>query len=189
MSSSGHILLITGPAAAGKTTVADAWAKTRGEPCAHLSLDSFRLMIKSGYHDPRTGWNDEGQRQLDMARSNVASVAIRFVESGISCVIDDVVFPNWEASGLDRWKRAFEPVELDFVAIIPQWNVILDRNAARDEAEKIPLEMLRRIYDDMAGWNDRPDVPVVDNSVLSTAETISAIARLFPSGATGRSTL
>jgi len=48
-------LLITGPAAAGKTTVAGAWAETRRDMCAHLSLDSFRLLIKSGYHDPRAG--------------------------------------------------------------------------------------------------------------------------------------
>ena len=156
--------------------------------CAHLSLDSFRLLIKSGYHDPRAGCNEEAQRQLNVARSNVASVALRFVESGISSAIDDVVFPNWEPAGLDRWRRAFEPFEIDCVAIIPQWEVILDRNAARLSVDKIPVEMLRQIYDDMSGWSDGPDVPVVDSSALSTAETISEIARLFPSGATGQPT-
>lgn len=177
----GQILLITGPAGAGKTTVADAWARARGDRCAHLSLDSFRLLVKSGYHDPRLGWNDEGQRQLDIARSNIASVATRFMESEISCVIDDVVFPNWEPSGLDRWKRVLGPIDIDLIAIIPQWSVIRDRNAARDETDRIPQEMLRKIYDDMVGWRDRPDVPVVDNSTLSIAETIIEIARLFPS--------
>ena len=124
--------------------------------CAHLSLDSFRLLIKSGYHDPRAGWNEEAQGQLNVARSNVASVALRFVESGISSVIDDVVFPNWEPAGLDRWRRAFESFEIDCVAIIPQWEVILDRNAARLSVDKIPGEMLRQIYDDMSGWSGRP---------------------------------
>jgi hypothetical protein len=84
---------------------------------------------------------------------------------------------------------AFEPFEIDFVAIIPQWEVILDRNAARLSVDKIPVEMLRQIYDDMSGWSDGPDVPVVDSSALSTAETISEITRLFPSGATGQPTL
>ena len=177
----GHILLITGPAGAGKTTVADAWARTRVDRRAHVSLDSFRLLVKSGYHDPRLGWNDEAQRQLNIARSNVASVAARFTESGISCVIDDAVFPNWEPVGLDRWKRALGPIDIDLVAIIPQWSVICDRNTARDEADRIPQEMLRKIYDDMAGWRDRPGVPVIDNSNLSVAETVAEIARLFPS--------
>ncbi|MCZ6539805.1 MAG: AAA family ATPase [Chloroflexi bacterium] len=133
-----QVLLITGPTSAGKTTVADSWATTRREKWAHLSLDSFRLLVKSGYHDPRLGWNDEAQRQLDIARSNVASVAANFVESGISCVIDDAVFPNWEPVGIERWKRALGPVDIDLIAIIPQWGVIRERNAARDEADRIP---------------------------------------------------
>ena len=174
-----QILLITGPAGAGKTAVADAFAGTRGDKCAHLSLDSFRLMIKSGYHDPRLGWNDEAQRQLDIARSNVASAAARFIESGISCVIDDAVFPDWEPVGLDRWKRALEPTDFDLIAIIPHWDVVRDRNAARDEIDRIPGEMLRKIYDDMAVWRDRPDVPVIDNSMLSVSETVAEIARLL----------
>lgn len=175
----GQILLITGPAGVGKTTVADAWARARGEKCAHLSLDSFRLLVKSGYHDPRSGWNDEAQRQLDIARSNVASVATKFVESGISCVIDDAVFPNWEPVGIERWKRALGSVDIDLIAIIPQWGVVHERNAARDETDRIPQGMLRKIYDDMAGWSDRPDVPVIDNSTLSIDETVAEIGRLL----------
>ena len=172
-----NILLITGPAGAGKTTVADAWEKSRADKCAHLSLDSFRLLVKSGYHDPRSGWNDEAQRQLDIARSNVASVAANFVESGISCVIDDAVFPNWEPVGIERWKRALGPVDIDLIAIIPQWGVVRERNAARDETDRIPQGMLRKIYDDMAGWSDRLDVPVIDNSTLSIDETVAEIER------------
>jgi len=172
-------LLITGPAGAGKTKTADAWACSRQERCAHLSLDSFRLLVKSGYQDPRLGWNDEAQRQLDIARTNVAVVATKFVESGISCVIDDAVFPNWDPVGLEQWKHAFEPIGIDLVVLLPQWGVISDRNAARNETDRIPQEMLRKIYDDMAGWRDRPDVPVVDNSNLSIAETVDEIARLF----------
>ncbi len=183
-----QILLITGPAGAGKTMVASTWARTRDEKCAHLSLDSFRLLVKSGYHDPRLGWNDEGQRQLDIARSNVASVATKFVESGIGCVIDDSVFPNWEPVGIERWKRALGPVDIDLIAIIPQWGVIHERNAARDETDRIPQGMLRKIYDDMAGWSDRLDVPVIDNSTLSIDQTVAEIERLFPLQR-GRSTL
>tara|TARA_B100001013_G_C24217869_1_gene288032 strand:+ start:256 stop:441 length:186 start_codon:yes stop_codon:yes gene_type:complete len=53
--------------------------------------------------------------------------------------------------GRDRWRRAFEPFEIDFGAIIPQLEVILDRNATRLSVDKIPVEMLRQIYDDMSG--------------------------------------
>ncbi|MDP6667435.1 MAG: AAA family ATPase [Dehalococcoidia bacterium] len=176
---SRRILLITGPAGAGKSTVADDWAKTRDGRCAHLSLDAFRLLVKSGYHDPRPGWNDEAQRQLDIARSNVAAVVIGFVESGIDCVIDDAVFPNWEQAGIDRWKRALGDIEIDLVALLPQWPVIRDRNDARDDVDRLPRDMLRKIYDDMAGWREQTRVPVIDSSDLSVPETVAEIERLL----------
>gem|GEM_PF-1050849 len=69
-------------------------------------------MAKAGYHDPRTGWNGEGQRQPDLARNNVASVAKKFLASGIEVVIDDVAFPDWETSRLSRWQTALAQVRL-----------------------------------------------------------------------------
>jgi predicted kinase len=68
------VLLISGPAGAGKSTVADAWAHTSKQPCAHLQLDEFRQLLKSGYIDPRSDWDDQTQAQLDLARENASAV-------------------------------------------------------------------------------------------------------------------
>ncbi len=65
-----RILLITGPAGAGKTSTASEWASNSDKTCAHLPLDLFRKLVKSDYRDPRQGWNDEAQRQLDIARAH-----------------------------------------------------------------------------------------------------------------------
>ena len=69
------VLLITGPAGAGKSATADAWARSRPFPCAHVSLDDIREQVKSGFAYPPDGWNDETQRQYDLARGNVATMA------------------------------------------------------------------------------------------------------------------
>lgn len=174
-----RVLLITGPAGAGKSTVAEQWAATRKSRCAHLSLDSFRLLVKSGYHDPRSGWNDEAQRQLDIARSNVAAVATRFIESDIDCVIDDVVFPDWESVGFERWERALAPIRVKLIALMPRWAVIEDRNAERENSDPLPVDMLQTIYDDMAGWRERSEVSVIDNTDLGVEETVAEIERIL----------
>jgi len=169
------VLLISGPAGAGKSSVGKAWAASRKNRCAHLQLDDFRRLLKSGYIDPRDGWNDEAQSQLDLARLNVASVTKNYFESGIEVVIDDVVFPNWEPSGLERWRAALSPIEIDFVMLFPTWEAVQARNLERSEEDRLPVPMLRKIYDDMAGWKSRSDVTVIDNSELSVAESVIKI--------------
>jgi chloramphenicol 3-O-phosphotransferase len=175
---SSRLLLITGPAGAGKTTVASEWASSRDERCVHLSLDSFRHMVKTGFIDPKYGWNDEVQVQLDIARANVASVATRYLNTGYQVVVDDALFPDWEAVGLGPWRRVMAPIEVDLVALMPDWEVVFARDKGRAASQQIPDEMLRTIYDDMAGWRERSDVAVIDNSAMSVGETVAEIERL-----------
>ena len=177
-----RILLITGPAGAGKSSVAEAWAASRDFGCAQLSLDTFREFVKTGYHDPRNGWNDEAQRQLDLARSNMAAVAMNYLSSDIQVVIDDAVFPNWEAVGLDGWNEALPGIDIDLVVLMPDWSVVLERNAGRDDQRRVPEDILRVIYDDMAGWRDRAGVSVIDNSGMTVAETVVAVERVAAGG-------
>jgi len=146
-----RILLITGPAGAGKSSVAEAWASSRDFGCAQLSLDTFREFVKSGYHDPRNGWNDEAQRQLDLARSNMDAAATNYLSADIQVVIGDAAFPNWESVGLDGWNKLLPGVDIDLVVLMPDWKVVRERNGARDGQHSVPEDVLRIIYDDMAG--------------------------------------
>ncbi len=174
-----HVVLITDPAGAGKSAVARELASRSSESCAHLSLDIFREMVKSGFLDPRDGWNDETQRQLDLARDNVASVAKNYLDSGIAVIIDDVVFPACEPSGLDRWVSALSPCDVNLIVLFPSWWVIADRNRGRSDHDRLPEKMLKKIFDDMQGWRDQSEVAVIDSSNLSIAETASRIELLL----------
>lgn len=177
--SHNRILLISGPVGAGKTTVASEWASANDTESIHLSLDSFREFVKSGYRNPELGWNDETQRQLDLARSNVSAVAINSANAGFRVVIDDAVFPSWEVVGIDRWREALSPFEIDLVVLLPSWNAVFERNAARGSDRKLPEKMLRTIYDDMSEWRGNPDASVIDNSDLTVAQTLVEIERVL----------
>ena len=90
----------------------------------------------------------------------------------------DALFPDWETVGLGPWRRVMAPIEVDVVALMPDWEVVLARDKGRAASLQIPDEMRRTIYDDMAGWSERSDVAVIDNSVMSVGETVAEIARL-----------
>jgi adenylate kinase family enzyme len=62
------VLVLTGPAGAGKTTTAQAWAAAQAVPTAHVSLDRVRLQVQSGFADPQHGWTAETRRQYGLAR-------------------------------------------------------------------------------------------------------------------------
>ena len=158
--------------------MASEWASSGDERCVHLSLDSFRHMVKTGFIDPKYGWNYEVHVQLDIARANVASVVSRYLYTGYQVVVGDALFPDWETLGLGPWRRVMAPIEVDVVALMPDWEVVLARDKGRAASLQIPDEMRRTIYDDMAGWSERSDVAVIDNSVMSVGETVAEIARL-----------
>jgi adenylylsulfate kinase-like enzyme len=49
MAHRGQIVLFTGPAASGKTTVAEAWTSSRSTPTAHFDHDQARFLVRGGY--------------------------------------------------------------------------------------------------------------------------------------------
>lgn len=173
------ILLLTGPAGAGKTTVADAWARAQASPTLHLSLDDVRERVKAGYADPQAGWSAEAGRQLRLARGAIAVVALRYLNAGFRCVIDDTVFPEWPEVSLQRWEDELSGVVLRPIVLLPTLDAILQRNQRRTGARRLDDSMLRVIYEMMEPWRAQSDVPVIDTTDLTVEQSVAEIkARL-----------
>ena len=177
MAEEPFVLLLTGPAGAGKTTVAAQWASNRTSPTAHISLDDVRDFLKAGYANPEDGWNEVTQSQYDLARELCATMARRYVESGITCAVDDAIFPEWPEVGYAGWVRALGDIPHALVVLLPRLEVARKRNdAGHDGHRRLGPETLQTIYDDMLPWRDSA-VPVIDNSELSVAETVAEVNR------------
>jgi hypothetical protein len=89
-----QILLVTGPAGAGKTEAARELAGRQTSPTIHLSLDSFRESVRAGFAEPLLGQTAETARQYALALSACAGVARLYANEGFRCVIDDAIFPD-----------------------------------------------------------------------------------------------
>ena len=123
-------VLLIGPAGAGKTSVAEHWADHRRVPTAHISLDDVREWVRSGFADPQSGWNDHSEAQYRLARRTCGFAARNFLANGISCILDDAVFPDRPVVGLGGWKRHVGPGLLP-VVLLPGLEIVLERNAER----------------------------------------------------------
>ncbi|MFR9727215.1 AAA family ATPase [Streptomyces sp. MS19] len=179
----GVAVLLIGPAGAGKTTVARHWAERRPVPTAHISLDDVREWVRAGFADPRAGWNDRSEAQYRLARRTCGFAARNFMANGISCILDDAVFPDRPAVGLGGWKRHVGPGLIP-VVLLPGLDVVLERNAARTGTRRLSDEEVATIHGRMAGWYGS-GLPIIDNSrhdVATTARMLDeAVARSLTS--------
>ncbi|MGW3957686.1 AAA family ATPase, partial [Streptomyces sp. NPDC004752] len=178
--SESEVLLITGPAAAGKSTLADHWARSRSDPCMHVSLDDVRDWVKSGYANPEDGWSSAAEAQYVLARRCTALCVREYVREGYTCVIDDAVFPDWPAVSLEGWRSALGDLTVTVVVLMPSFEVLAERNENRSGHRRLSHETLKVIYDQMSGWRDL-DVPLIDNTGLGTVETVELIDRMMSS--------
>ncbi|MDX2932302.1 AAA family ATPase [Streptomyces ipomoeae] len=162
-------VLLIGPAGAGKTSVAKYWADHRRVPTAHISLDDVREWVRSGFADPQSGWNDNSEAQYRLARRTCGFAARNFLANGISCILDDAVFPDRPVVGLGGWKRHVGPGLLP-VVILPGLDIVLERNAERTGNRRLTDEEVARIHGRMAGWYGS-GLPIIDNSQLDVPST------------------
>ncbi|MCP9960362.1 ATP-binding protein [Streptomyces somaliensis] len=169
-------VLLIGPAGAGKTTVARHWARHRRTPTAHISLDDVREWVCSGFADPQSGWNDQSEAQYRLARRTCGFAARNFLANGISCILDDAVFPDRPVVGLGGWKRHVGPGLLP-VVLLPGLEVVLERNAERSGNRRLSDEEVAGIHGRMAGWH-ASGLPIIDNShydVETTARLLDEV--------------
>ncbi|MFD0145051.1 MULTISPECIES: AAA family ATPase [unclassified Streptomyces] len=162
-------VLLIGPAGAGKTTVARHWAQSRRVPTAHISLDDVREWVCSGFADPQSGWNEHSEAQYRLARRTCGFAARNFLANGISCILDDAVFPDRPVVGLGGWKRHVGPGLLP-VVLLPGLEIVLERNAERSGNRRLSDEEVASIHGRMAGWYGS-GLPIIDNSTYDVETT------------------
>jgi hypothetical protein len=170
-------VLLIGPAGAGKTTVARHWADLRPAPTAHISLDDVREWVRSGFANPQSGWNDNSEAQYRLARRTCGFACRNYLANGISCIIDDAVFPDRPAIGLGGWKRHIGPGMIP-VVLLPGLEAVLARNARRSGTRRLADEEVARIHGRMAGWYNS-GLPIIDNSRLDVAATAAELDRVI----------
>src|SRR5688572_1081627 len=110
---SGSIVIVTGPPAAGKSTLARALAKGADGPLAvHMHSDDFYAYIAKGYVEP---WLPASREQNTVVVEALTASAVRFAEGGYLVAMDGVIGPWF----LGPWREAAKAVRVDYVVLLP----------------------------------------------------------------------
>jgi chloramphenicol 3-O-phosphotransferase/ADP-ribose pyrophosphatase YjhB (NUDIX family) len=143
------VIIVTGPAGAGKSTVARALCG-RFARAAHIDVDLLRWrMIVSGYVRPEAAYGadteaEEAWRQLALRARNAAALARNFAVDGFTAVIDDVLERCEE---LDMYLAELDGLDVAFVTLLPDAASLRARDEGREPEQRMGerSEELRRI--------------------------------------------
>jgi chloramphenicol 3-O-phosphotransferase len=172
-----EILILTGPPASGKSSVAQALAE-RYDRVAHIDVDALRHFVTpTGYKAPgRPGF--EGQQRL--ATRNACDLARNFLEERFAVIIDDVVITKADLDAYaDLLTQTGAP--LHFVRLVPSLEACLTRNAVR-EVGKVSPDRVETVWREFAAAGEVGGV-TLDSSMLSVYETADRLQALTTSGA------
>lgn len=120
------IYLITGPPAAGKSTVARLLAR-RLDRGVYLEGDFFRQSIVTGRKEMTPDASAEAVEQLRLRYRLAATVADLYCQAGFTVALEDVV----AGPLLSEYVRLIRSRPLHVVVLLPSAEVVAAREAAR----------------------------------------------------------
>ncbi len=129
-----HVLILTGPSAAGKNTVATAFIDLV-DRCAVIDVDMVRWMVVKPHVAP---WNgEEGLRQHFLGVKNACAIAKNFSEEGFDVLILDVLSDDHARF----YKSNLAAAGPKIIRLMPSHEEVLRRNYGRMSAVLKPEEI------------------------------------------------
>jgi predicted kinase len=162
------VLLIGGPPAVGKSTVAGLLAARRSR-CVRLEMDDIRQFVVSG---SEAAWRGaEGAAQDRLAAAQAGRLAGHYRSAGFDVVVTDVLLP----AAADTWLAAEHP------PLIVWLEASLEQ--ARRRARTRPVHLTWTEFDDLHGLVQPPaGAEVVPTDGRSTEQVANAVTDIWTSG-------
>lgn len=173
----GQIVFFTGPAAAGKSTVAEAWATSRTKQTAHFDHDHARFLVRAGYIDPAASLANPALREAAEAQWLLAAavceaMAVTYTTRGVDFALSAFCPPG-------NLKESWEPLDAlnpMIVVLLPRLEVVLRRDANRVGRSHVGEQGVRRNFAyDWETWRTDKRAYVIDNSELNVEQTVALV--------------
>jgi chloramphenicol 3-O-phosphotransferase len=169
MSMSGEVIMLTGPPASGKTTVAELVASDADEPTVHLITDSFYRAIRTGFVLP---YLPESQRQNEVVIEAIVAAVVAYARGDYDVVVDGIVGP-WLLPPFRKLARQ-DGLAVSYVVLRPDLETALARAKRRSGDELKAVDAITGLYGAFAQLGEL-ESHVIDNSALDARQTTAEV--------------
>jgi cytidylate kinase len=172
----GEVIILTGPPAAGKTTVAELLAANATGPTVHLTTDLFYRSIRTGFVLP---FLPEAQRQNEVVIEAIVAAVATFARGGYDVVVDGILGP-WFLPPF-RAVSKHEHLALSYLVLRPDLDVTLSRAKQRVGNELKDVEAITGLHAAFAQLGEL-DHHAIDTGHLDAEQTTAEVRRVLASG-------
>lgn len=160
----GSIIILTGPAGVGKSTIAKLVAEKRTR-CAVIDVDMVRWMLLEPHAAPWDG--EEGIHQQKLGVQNACTLAQQFLKDECYVLIHDVVTNDT----LGMYRDILKEHKPHVVILLPTFAKIEERNKERPPRLKDEeIKLLYHWQKELLGYDSK-----IDNTLLSAEEVAEQI--------------
>jgi adenylate kinase family enzyme len=171
-----HVIILTGPPGAGKTTVAALLAADAGVPTVHLTTDLFYRAIRTGFVLP---YRPEAHRQNEVVVEAIVATVAAFGRGGYDVVVDGIVGP-WILS-MFRVLSERDRLTMSYVVLRPDLDTTVARATARGSEELTDVDAVTGLYHAFEDLGDF-ERHVIDTGGLDAEQTCAEVRRIVGSG-------
>jgi cytidylate kinase len=173
---SGAVIVLTGPPAAGKTTVAGLLAAEASVPTVHLATDLFYRSIRAGFVLP---FLPAAQRQNEVVIDAIVGTVATFARGGYDVVVDGIIGP-WFLPPF-RARAADDRLTLTYVVLRPDLDTTLSRARRRADDELKDLAAITGLHAAFTRLGDL-ESHAIDTGALDPARTVAVVRRVIAEG-------
>jgi adenylate kinase family enzyme len=167
------VVLIVGPAGAGKSTLAENLSR-KLHPSVNLKVDEFKDFIVNKFI---YGPSEEGAKQWAILGDNIGMVAKNFHQAGYNVIISGFM----RDPALENMMK-----HLSFshkILLLPDLNEAESRDATRPKGRQLGPEGIKEHYEYYQSSDKYKDFTKVDSTSLAAEETAEEVLKILEESA------